>query len=344
MAVSPSFDARLCYWLRLTAIVTAALRHAFTLLRQADRNERILTRALQSIGRKRTTLASACYGLITVPLRHYFAILSESPRIAGVSTRDYQQRVFETHAQVRLLSDELPERSFLHTPMARKLQSDLVQDVFEELFSIRITTDQIFSFSYYAESSELVLDFLDFCHLNHRYCGKTELLAALPAFEQLLFPYRFNAPNDAKNGPQRGELCRKSQTLRVRVRGSGHWFRPGQTLIDLYWNSTESTAILGRANLSLSSRERFAKYFTTCAEQCSPTLLGLLAYEMNKQACMDLLPLAIQLDQPLPDWSSESPKETDFLAQCLMTLEESLRQATGQKTKKRLAASVVRVR
>lgn len=344
MAVSLPFGARLSYWLRLTVTVMAAPRHVFTLLRQGDRNVKILLRTRRAVGFRRLSLAKRITSLVSVPLRHYFAVLRASPQIAGANAWDYQRRLHETHARVKLLSDGLPEgRSFLSNPSVRRLQRHLVPLVFEEEFAIRITPEQATSFSCYAESSELVLDFLDFCHHNNQFGSKAGLLAALPVFEQLVKPFRFDTPKDCKHGPQRGKLCQQPLPPEARVRMHSNWLRPVQTLVNLYWGSFDTNSILGSFLESPYACEQLEQHFAGCTESPPETLLGVLAFEMHKQACVDLVPMATYFHPPETHQFRESSAATDPLTQCLPELEESMRQATGLGAKKAWGPEVSRV-
>jgi hypothetical protein len=283
--------------------------------------------------------------LIAIPLWHYAAILKALPKITGANAQEYRKRLDDADKLVRNLASELSQgRSFLSTPRARELQRLLVPVVFRDFLSIRITPQQAISFAVYAESSEVVRDFLDFCRYNHQLESKAELLRALPVFEELVRPYIWPHPASKQHGPAPGELRRKMLSAGVRNRLFDQWFHPRQAMVGVYWSSIEAKEILRRSGLWPSACECFAQRFAACAESPPETLFGVLAFEMHQRACLDLARTAIRFWPPSSGVPNASPPVIDWLDQVLAELEESMRQANGLKSKKPLAPQLLRVR
>jgi hypothetical protein len=345
MRSATRLSTRLAYWLRLTVAAGAGLWHVFRLLRQGDRNIRTLMRYEKAMRGDRLRLVTKYARLITTPLRHCATVLQALPTIAGANPEEYQAQLAKTYERVQSLSTELANgRSFLPSPCSRKLQRLLIPVVFYDFLSIAIKPEQAIAFAFYAESSEVVRDFLDFCRHNEQFGNKDSLLAALPVFTQLVKDYFWIEPKNDKHGPQPGELCHKPVPEWTHVRFHDKWFHPGKTLICLYWSSIEAKEILDRTGLSPSACERLEQHFIACAASRSESLLGVLAFEMHHRACFDLVRTAAQFSPPSPGRPNAPSKVTALLDECLSDLDESLRETSGQGSKKPLSPKLVKVR
>src|SRR5574341_734645 len=162
MRVAARISSRLGYWLRLTVAGVACLWHAPLLLGQGIRSARMLVECAEAVQGWRLRRRRKFTRFLILPLRHYGALLISLPEIAGVRVEDYRRQIWHVYEEVQRLSAELQDgRSFLPTASARRLQRLLVQVAFEDSFSIRIDSEQATSFTVYAQTSEVVLDFLD---------------------------------------------------------------------------------------------------------------------------------------------------------------------------------------
>lgn len=345
MRAAARLSTRLAYVLRVALATGACLSHVFRLLRQGGRNIRILMRYEGVTRGARLRPATKRGRLIAIPLRHYAAVLMALPKIAGANAEGYRRQLAKTYERVQSLSSELPNgRSFLPSPSAQKLQRLLIPLVFDDSLSIPIKPEEAIAFAFYAESSEVLRDFLDFCRHNNLFASKDELLGALPVFAQLVKAWFRIEPKNDKHGPQPGELCQKPVPEWTRVRMHEKWFHPRKTLISLYWSSIEIKKILHRTSLSPSAYERFEQHFAACAASRSETLLGVLAFELHQRACLDLIRTLIEFRPHSPGQSGPTSEAAGLLDPCLAELEESLRQANGQQSKKTLEPKPVRVR
>ncbi len=291
MRVAARVSSRLAYWLRLATATLACVRYVFQLLRQGDRNATILIQCEEVIRGRRLGLSTKSARLIAIPIRHFGALLKALPDIAGSQAEDYRQRIWQVHEKVRGLSSEIPDgRSFLPTSSARRLQRLLVSEVFEKHFSISLDSEQAISFAVYAESSEVILDFLDCCQRHDQMHSKAGLLAVLPFFEQLIRPYRWLKPEDGRFGPKRDELCKHPLPASARIRLRAQWFRPTLTLVRMYRCDLEPAQFSADLPLRRWASDLYEN-FEAFAKSPPGTVLEVLTCEMHKRACLDLAQL-----------------------------------------------------
>ena len=291
MRVAARVSSRLAYWLRLATATLACVRYIFQLLRQGGRNATVLIRCEEVIRGRRLALGTKSARLIAIPIRHFGALLRGLPDIAGSQAEHYRQRIQQVHEKVSGLSAEIPDgRSFLPTSSARRLQRLLVSEVFEKHLSISLDSEQAISFAVYAESSEVVLDFLDFCQRQDQMQSKACLLALLPFFEQLIRPYRWLKPEDDRFGPKRGELCKHPLPASTRIRLRAQWFRPTPILVRMYRCNLEPAQFFADLPLRRWASDLY-EYFEALEKSPPSTVLEVLTCEMCKRACLDLAQL-----------------------------------------------------